>query len=120
MVAPIDNQEAYRMFVTHAETIGLIISGVSVTGILALMAFARKILALPKEMMVVKAALFRLLRSNKKQGTALIIIAECQKSGKCNGDTDIAVKAVKKDQESIDTFLTNAALGKVDLKEDDE
>lgn len=112
MTAPIDAHST-TILVSTAETIGLIISGLSVTGIIALIAFGRKILALPKEMMIVKAALFRLLRSNKIQGVALSTIAECQKAQKCNGDTDIAVKAVKEDQKKIDEFLLTAALGKV-------
>lgn len=106
---------------TTAETIGLIISSLTVAGIITLIAFGRKIVGLPKEMLVIRAALFRLLRSNKLQGVALAKIAECQKEGVNNGKTDIAVAAVTDDQKKIDEFLTKAALGKVDdlLKEED-
>jgi hypothetical protein len=96
------------------QTIGLIVSSLTVAGIVALIAVGRRILGLPKEMLIVKAALFRLLRSNKLQGVALAKIAECQKSGTNNGGTDIAVSAVSRDQTEIDNFLAKAALGNVD------
>jgi hypothetical protein len=123
MIVPVESTEAYRIFIARSETISLIVSGVTVAGIVALIAFARKILSLPKEMIVVKAALFRLLRSNKFQGIALEKIATCQKEGCSNGELEGAVKAVTKDRDKIDKFLTAAAFGKVDpqvIKEEDE
>ena len=92
------------------ETIGTIISGLTVIGIIALLAFGRRIVGLPKEMIVVKAALFRQLRSNKLQGVALAKIATAVKLGSANGECDDAIKAVKTDQQKTDEFLAKAAL----------
>jgi|GEM_PF-2834959 hypothetical protein len=119
VVTPDVATDSFRAFVSTAEIAGLIISGLVVTAILALIAFMRKIFLLPKEMAVVKAAMFRLLRSNKKQGIALITIAECQKTQKCNGSTDQAISAVKDDQDKIDRFLTSASLGIVEVEKDE-
>lgn len=101
------------------DTIGLIVSSLTAAGIIALIAFGRRIIGLPKEMIIVKAALFRLLRSNKTQGIALTTIAACQKDQRCDGNTDKAIEAVKADQERTDAFLTKAALGKVEDVEDE-
>jgi hypothetical protein len=106
------------------QTISDILSALTVLGIIALLTFVRQIVGLPKEMLIVKAALFRLLRSNKKQGLALAKIAECQKKGTANGDTDIAVAAVTEDQDQIDKFLVRAAFANSknleDLMKEDE
>jgi hypothetical protein len=101
------------------ETVSLVISTVTAAGIVALIAFGRKIIGLPREMLIVKAALFRLLRSNKLQGVALTKIAECQKEGTKNGKCDEAASAVSEDQEKTDRFLTAAALGKFDTVEEE-
>ena len=90
------------------EILTLIISSLAAAGILALLAYGRKILTLPKEMLIVKAALFRVLRSNKTQGIALATIAQCQRDKKCNGDTEMAIARVRRDQEKIDEFLKAA------------
>ena len=108
------------MTIQTVETISTIISSLTVVGIIALLAFGKKIVGLPKEMLIVKAALFRLLRSNKIQGVALATIAECQKEGKCNGKTEIAIKAVETDQQKIDAFLAKAALGKPEALQEEE
>jgi hypothetical protein len=100
------------------ETIGQILSGLTVIGIATLIAFGRKIVGLPKEMIIVKAALFRLLRSNKLQGIAIAKIAEVQKEGTANGKTDEAVRAVTIDQVSTEAFLTKAAFAKPEKLED--
>lgn len=94
-----------------ANILELAISSLIVVGITTSLVVLRKVMALPRDMVIIKAAVFRLLRSNKVQGVALTTIAECQKAGKCNGDTGIAVEAVKRDQEATDIFLTAAALG---------
>jgi hypothetical protein len=102
------------------QVIGDIIAGLAVIGIVAILALGKRIIALPKEMLIVKAALFRLLRSNKLQGVALEKIAICQKKGCANGETEDAVKAVVKDQGKIESFLMSAALNKIsDFKEED-
>lgn len=96
------------------NTAELIISG-AVLLVLPVIAISfRKIVFLPREMQIVKAALFRILRSNKIQGVALTTIAKCQKDQACDGNTDEAIAAVKTDQDKIDDFLRAAALGKVD------
>jgi threonine synthase len=106
--------DAYRAFVQSSEIVGLIISGLAVAGVTAILVFFRKLIALPKQMIIVQAALFRVLRSNKVQGTALTTIARCQKEQKCNGDTENAIDAVRIDQEKTDAFLAVAALGNIE------
>jgi hypothetical protein len=73
----------------------------------------QKLSALMKQFTVMKALLFRQLRSNKLQGVALEKIAICQKQGCSNGETETAVKAVKEDQEKTDALLAAAALGDI-------
>ncbi len=96
------------------ETINIVITSLTAAGIIALIAFGRKIVGLPKEMIIVKAALFRLLRSNKLQGTALSNLAKCQEEGTRDGKAQEAVRAVEEDQQKTDSFLTKAALGKIE------
>ena len=103
---------------SFSETISLAVSSLLVLGIVTVVTLGRKLLMLPKEMVIVKAALFRLLRSNRLQGIAISKIAEVQKEGTANGKTDEAVKAVAEDQVRIDTFLIKAALGKTDVLDD--
>ena len=95
------------------ETIALSVSAISVVGILAILALGRKIIALPKDMIVVKAAVFRLLRSNQIQSDALVATMHCQVSGDCNGEIGESIEKVKKDQKKITNFLTGVAMGKV-------
>jgi hypothetical protein len=73
----------------------------------------RKLGDLLRQFTIMKALQFRQLRSNKLQGVALEKIAICQKKGCSNGETDIAVKAVKEDQEKTDALLAAAALGDI-------
>ena len=106
------------------EAITYVIGALMLAGITGIVLFLRAFAALPRQMIVVQAALFRLLRSNKFQGVALQKIATCQKNGCTNGETDDAVRAVLTDQEKTDTFLRKAALTKIEhindlLKEDE-
>jgi hypothetical protein len=107
------------------EIISIVISSLAVVGITALMAFGRKFLDVPKQVIIITAALYRILRSNKYQGVALQKIAVALKNGSTNGEADEAVKAVLTDQERTDEFLRRAALARPDnladlFKEDDE
>jgi len=97
---------------TFAETISLVISGLMVAGIIALIAFGRKLIALPQQMILVMAALFRMLKSNRLSGVAIKKIAAAMKSGGVNGETDDAVKAIETDQEKMDLFFKLAAFTK--------
>jgi hypothetical protein len=106
------------------DAITYVIGALMLAGITGIVLFLRAFAALPRQMIVVQAALFRLLRSNKFQGIALQKIAECQKKGCTNGATEDAVKAVLTDQEKTDNFLRKVALAKPEhlvdlLKEDD-
>lgn len=75
---------------------------------------------LVKELRIQKAAVFRLLKSNRTQGQALVAIASCQREGKCNGVTDEAITAVTKDQDSIAEWVRKAAMGVVPEDEEEE
>lgn len=71
---------------------------------------------LTKELRITKAAVFRLLKSNRTQGKALEAIAECQKNGRCNGETDSAIDAVRRDRTAIADWLRAALLGQVPVE----
>jgi hypothetical protein len=75
---------------------------------------------LTRELRITKAAVFRLLKSNRTQGKALEVIAECQRVGKCNGSTDEAIAAVKRDRTSIYNWLNSAAMGQVPVDDNDD
>lgn len=75
---------------------------------------------LTKDLRIVKAAVFRLLRSNRVQGKALESIAECQKEGKCNGSTDAAISAVRKDRSGIANWLRAVLMGQQPPEEDED
>ena len=77
-----------------------------------------RVVGLPREMIVVKAALFRLLRSNKLKGTALQKMALAIKQGSTNGEADDAIKAVVTDQNRTDAFFQKVALVHPDNLED--
>ena len=77
-----------------------------------------KMQEIPREIVLLKAAVFRLLRSNKVQGTGIITIAKNQQSGTTNGTTETTITAVELDQKKIDLYLQYAALGKVFIEED--
>ena len=95
-----------------------VIGGLILVGVTTLIVFGRQIVGLPREMIVVKAALFRLLRSNKLQGTALQKMALAIKKGSTNGEADDAVKAVVTDQNRTDAFFQKVALVHPDNLED--
>jgi hypothetical protein len=95
-----------------------VIGGLILVGVTTLIVFGRQIVGLPREMIVVKAALFRLLRSNKLQGTALQKMALAIKQGSTNGEADDAVKAVVTDQNRTDAFFQKVALVHPDNLED--
>jgi hypothetical protein len=105
------------------DVVSYVIGALILSGIMALILFGRKFADLPKQMIVVTAALFRVLRSNKSQGVALQKIAIALKTGCTNGECDEAVKVVVADQNKTDEFLQKAALAKPEtladlLKED--
>ena len=87
-----------------------VIGALGLAGVTALIMFLRTFMALPRQMIVVQAALFRLLRSNKLQGTALQKTAVALRSGCINGETDEAVKAVLTDQNRTDEFFRKLAV----------
>ena len=95
-----------------------IIGGLILAGIVAMIALGRQFIGLPRQVVIILAALFRLLRSNKLQGIALEKVAECQKKGCADGDTDIAVKAVVTDRAKTDAFFQRIALTPQDKLED--
>ena len=95
-----------------------VIGGLILVGVTTLIVFGRQIVGLPREMIVVKAALFRLLRSNKLKGTALQKMALAIKQGSTNGEADDAVKAVVTDQNRTDAFFQKVALVHPDNLED--
>ncbi len=86
-----------------------VIGGLVLTGITSLFLFGRRFLDLPRQSLVITAALFRVLRSNKSQGIALEKIAGALKTGCKNGECDEAIKAVEIDQKKTDEFLQRAA-----------
>jgi len=100
------------------DILGDVIGGLILAGITTLIVFGRQIVGLPREMIVVKAALFRLLRSNKLQGTALQKMALAIKQGSTNGESDDAIKAVAIDQSKTDAFFQKVALVRPDNLED--
>ena len=95
-----------------------VIGGLILVGVTTLIVFGRQIVGLPREMIVVKAALFRLLRSNKLKGTALQKMALAIKQGSTNGEADDAIKAVVTDQNRTDAFFQKVALVHPDNLED--
>jgi hypothetical protein len=92
------------------DAITYVIGALMLAGITGIVLFLRAFAALPTQMIVVQAALFRLLRSNKLQGVALQKIAECQKKGCTNGATEDAVRAVGEDQNRTDEFFRKLAV----------
>ena len=100
------------------EVLTNIIGGLILAGIIALIVFGRQFIGLPRQIVIILAALFRLLRSNKLQGIALEKVAECQKKGCANGETETAVKAVKTDRDRTDEFFRRIALTPQDKLED--
>jgi hypothetical protein len=94
------------------DIVSYVVGCLILAGITAIIMFIRKFSELPKQMIVVTAALFRVLRSNKYQGVALQKIAMALKNGCTNGEAEDATKAVITDQEKTDTFLRRAALAR--------
>jgi hypothetical protein len=92
------------------DAITYIIGSIGLVLLTAAFLFMRTVAALPRQMIVVQAALFRLLRSNKLQGTALQKTALAMKTGCTNGETDDAVKAVIVDQNLTDEFFRKLAI----------
>ena len=91
-----------------------VIGGLILSGVTTMILFLRRFTDLPRQSIIITAALYRILWSNKYQGVALQKIAVAIKTGKCNGEADEAVKAVLTDQERTDEFLRKAALARPD------
>ena len=87
------------------EALTYVIGAVGLAIVSAIYLFIRTLLPIPRQMIIVQAALFRLLRSNKLQGTALQKTALAVKNGCTNGESDEAVKAVITDQDRTDMFF---------------
>ena len=103
---------------TFIQILSLVASSIIVIVLTALFVFSRKLIGLPKEMIIVKAALFRALRSNKSQGMAIKNIALAMKEGTANGRCDEAVRVVTEDEDRTDRFLLKAAMGHTDVLDD--
>ena len=92
------------------DVLSYVIGCLILAGITVLIAVGRKLGQVPRQMIVITAALFRLLRSNKLQGTALQKLALAIKTGCTNGESDAAVAAVELDQTRTDEFFKRVAL----------
>lgn len=92
--------------------------GIMVAGVLGGFALLRKWLT--KDLRIMKSVAFRLLRSQRVQSKALEVIAECQKTGKCNGSTDEAIASIRNDRNSIANWLRAVLLGQKPPEEDPE
>jgi uncharacterized membrane protein len=92
------------------DVISSVVAGLILVGITALIVFGRRLVQIPRQMIIITAALFRLLRSNKLQGTALQKLAIAVKSRGANGTTDDAIDAVALDQNKTDEFFRKVAL----------
>jgi hypothetical protein len=92
------------------DVLTYVIGGLLLMGVTALLMVGKNLAHVPQQMVVNQAALFRLLRSNKLQGTALQKIAVALKSGCTNGEADDAVRAVGMDQSKTDEFFKRIAL----------
>jgi hypothetical protein len=100
------------------DALSYIIGTLILAGITTLLIFGKQLAGIPRQMIIITAALFRLLRSNKLQGVALEKVAECQEKGVTNGATKIAVAAVVKDREKTDEFFRRIALTPQEKLED--
>ena len=106
------------------DVLSYVIGALILAGITAVLVFGRKLVQVPRQMIIITASLFRLLRSNKLQGTALQKLAMAIKTGCTNGESDAAVEAVQFDQKKTDEFFKRIALTPQekleDLLEEDE
>jgi hypothetical protein len=100
------------------DALSYVLGSLLLAGIMTLIVLGRSLIQLPRQMIIITAALFRLLRSNKLQGIALEKVAHCQKDGCLNGETEEAVKAVKKDRDKTDEFFRRIALTPQEKLED--
>ena len=92
------------------EVLSYVIGGLILVGITTLIMFVRNLTGMPRQMIIVMASLFRLLRSNKLQGIALQKMATAIKNGSTNGEADEAIKAVDLDQRKTTEFFQRVAL----------
>jgi hypothetical protein len=95
------------MIVNFSDILTAVVGTLIVSGLTATIVSLRKVARIPKDIHIIKAAMFRLLNANKVQGDALIVTM----TKVANGDGISAAQAVKKEQENIDNFLRRASLG---------